>query len=162
MQLWWDSLCIREGRSANAILQSSESRLYTFSSETKEKLRKFRLGTSRAKDSQATIYQIDKHSLEIAQADDETYSNMQELADELPDHSPRYILLSYPLTLPSGRLSVPYVLIYYLPVTCNSESRMLYAGAKELMRNTAEVGRVIEMSEAEELETIESKLGSEG
>ena len=46
-----------------------------------------------------TADQIDKHNLEIAQADDETYTNMQELAEELPDHSPRYILLSYPLTL---------------------------------------------------------------
>ena len=45
------------------------------------------------------VDQIDKSTLEIAQADDETYSNMQELADELPDHSPRYVLLSYPLTL---------------------------------------------------------------
>lgn len=36
---------------------------------------------------------------------------------------------------------------------------MLYAGAKELMRNTAEVGRVIEIAEVEELETIEEKLG---
>lgn len=45
------------------------------------------------------VDQIDKHTLEIAQADDETYTNMQELGDELPDHSPRYILLSYPLTL---------------------------------------------------------------
>ncbi|MCJ1298825.1 hypothetical protein MMC08_001616 [Hypocenomyce scalaris] len=140
---------------------SSESRLYTFSPETKEKLRKFRLGTSRAKDPQAVIYQIDKHTLEIAQADKETYTNMQELADELPDHSPRYVLLSYPLTLPSGRLSVPYVLIYHLPVTCNAELRMLYAGAKELMRNTAEVGRVIEIENAEDLEDIESKLGAE-
>ena len=26
---------------------------------------------------------------------------MQELADELPDHSPRFVLLSYPLTLVS-------------------------------------------------------------
>ena len=42
---------------------------------------------------------IDKHTLEITQADDEVYTNMQELADELPDHSPRYVLLSYPLTL---------------------------------------------------------------
>ena len=39
---------------------------------------------------------------------------------------------------------------------------MLYAGAKELMRNTAEVGRVIELAEAEDLETIEAKLGGEG
>lgn len=36
---------------------------------------------------------------------------------------------------------------------------MLYAGAKELMRNTAEVGKVIEIAEAEELEAIEEKLG---
>lgn len=35
---------------------------------------------------------------------------------------------------------------------------MLYAGAKELMRNTAEVGKVIEINEAEELESIEEKL----
>ena len=62
---------------------------------------------------------------------------------------------------PSGRLSVPYVLLYYLPVTCNAELRMLYAGAKELMRNTAEAGRVIELESAEELENIEAKLTGE-
>lgn len=58
-------------------------------------------------------------------------------------------------------MSVPYVLLYYLPVTCNAELRMLYAGGKELMRNTAEVGRVIEMIEAEDLDTIQEKLGGE-
>lgn len=38
---------------------------------------------------------------------------------------------------------------------------MLYAGAKELMRNTAEVSRVIEIADAEELEEIEGTLGGE-
>lgn len=38
---------------------------------------------------------------------------------------------------------------------------MLYAGAKELMRNTAETGKVIEMAEAEDLEQIEEKLGKQ-
>ena len=38
---------------------------------------------------------------------------------------------------------------------------MLYAGAKELMRNTAEAGRVIEMTDPEDLELIEEKLGGE-
>lgn len=61
---------------------------------------------------------------------------------------------------PSGRLSVPYVLLYYLPVTCNAELRMLYAGAKELMRNTAEVGKVIEIDSAEDLEELPGKLGA--
>ncbi|KAK5144736.1 hypothetical protein LTR04_001479 [Oleoguttula sp. CCFEE 6159] len=105
--------------------------------------------------------QIDKKSLEISQADDEVYTNLQELGDELPDHSPRFVLLSYPLTLSSGRLSVPYVMLYYLPVTCNSELRMLYAGAKELMRNTAEVGKIIEIDTAEDLEEVEEKLKGE-
>lgn len=38
---------------------------------------------------------------------------------------------------------------------------MLYAGAKELMRNTAEVGRIIEVDDAEELQDIEEKLKGE-
>ena len=56
---------------------------------------------------------------------------------------------------------MPYVLLYYLPVTCNAEMRMLYAGAKELMRSVAEVGKVIEIDSAEDLEEIEAKLGGE-
>ena len=60
-----------------------------------------------------------------------------------------------------GRLSVPYVLLYYLPTTCNAESRMMYAGAKELMRNTAEVGRVIDIESAEDLEEIPTKLSAD-
>ena len=43
--------------------------------------------------------QIDKNTLEIAQVDDEVYTDMTALGDELPGHSPRYILLSYPMTL---------------------------------------------------------------
>lgn len=43
--------------------------------------------------------QIDKKTLEISQADDEVYTKMTDLSDELPDNSPRFVLLSYPLTL---------------------------------------------------------------
>ncbi|KAK6600317.1 gmf family protein [Botrytis cinerea] len=164
---------------------SSESRLYTFSTETKAHLRKFRLGTSRASDPQAVILWdkpyhqtatglrdmerllipsypldfIDKSNLEIKQDEDGTvYKDLESIGDDLPDHSPRFILLSYPCTLPSGRLSVPYVLIFYLPPTVNAEQRMLYAGAKELMRNTAEVSKVLEIESVEDLEEIPGKL----
>ncbi|OOF94592.1 hypothetical protein ASPCADRAFT_131207 [Aspergillus carbonarius ITEM 5010] len=139
----------------------SESRLYSFSPETKEKLRRFRLGTSRAKDPQAIIYVIDNKSQEIRPEDGEVYTKMVDLADELPESSPRFILLSYPLTLASGRLTVPYVLLYYLPENCNPSMRMMYAGAVELMRNTAEVNRVIEVYEEDDIISIESKLQSE-
>ncbi len=52
--------------------------------------------------------QIDKQSLEISQAADEIYSSMQDLADELPGHSPRFVLLSYPLTLVSTHDEMDY------------------------------------------------------
>ena len=61
----------------------------------------------------------------------------------------------------SGRLSVPYVLVAYMPTTTSSEQRMLYAGAKELMRKEAETGRVVDVEEAGEVEGIESVLKGE-
>jgi hypothetical protein len=109
-----------------------------------------------------SVYLIDKNTYEIRQDEDKTvYTSLEEVGDDLPDHAPRFILLSYPLTMGDGRLSVPYVLLFYLPVTCNAEIRMLYAGAKELMRNTAEVGRIIDIETAEDLEEIPDKLKSE-
>ncbi|KAH6607605.1 glia maturation factor beta [Trichoderma cornu-damae] len=142
--------------------KASESRLYKISGETKDHLRKFRLTTSRASKPQAVIYLIDKSTHEIRQDDEKTtYTSLDEIADDLPDHAPRFILLSYPLTLPDGRLSVPYVLLYYLPITCNAETRMLYAGAKELIRNTAEVNKVIDVESTEDLEDIPKQLATE-
>jgi hypothetical protein len=45
---------------------------------------------------------IDKHSLEIKQDEDKTvYKDLEEIGEDLPDHSPRFVLLSYPLTLVS-------------------------------------------------------------
>jgi len=37
---------------------------------------------------------------------------------------------------------------------------MLYASAKELMRNTAEVGKVLEIDSVDDLEEIPEKLGA--
>ena len=43
---------------------------------------------------------IDKATKEIKQDDDKTiYKSIEEIADDLPDHSPRFVLLSYPMTL---------------------------------------------------------------
>lgn len=51
-------------------------------------------------------------------------------------------------------------MIYYMPTTCNAAMRMLYVGAKELMRNTSEASRVLDIESAEELLDIPEKLGS--
>ncbi|KYK59272.1 GMF family protein [Drechmeria coniospora] len=105
---------------------------------------------------------IDKNTHEIRQDEDKTvYKSLEELAEDLPDHSPRYVLLSYPLTMADGRTSVPYVMLYYLPDTCNAAVRMLYAGAKELMRNTSEVGRIFDIESVDDLEQLPTRLASE-
>lgn len=52
-------------------------------------------------------------------------------------------------------------MLYYLPDTCNDAVRMLYAGAKELMRNTSEAGRVFDIESVDDLESLPAKLKSE-
>lgn len=40
--------------------------------------------------------------MEVKQDEDKTvYKNLEDIGDDLPDHSPRFVLLSYPLTLVS-------------------------------------------------------------
>ncbi|KAL1900325.1 hypothetical protein Cpir12675_001009 [Ceratocystis pirilliformis] len=139
---------------------SSEARLYNFSQDTRTHLRKFSLSTSRSKEPQAVIYLIDKNSYEIKQQDQTVYNSLEDISDALPDNSPRFVLLSYPLTLTDdGFKPVPYVLVYYLPATCNAGAKMMYAGAKELMRSTSNVGKVFDIEDAEDILEIPAKLG---
>lgn len=43
---------------------------------------------------------IDKHTYEIRQDEDKVvYKSLEEVGDDLPDHAPRFVLLSYPLTM---------------------------------------------------------------
>lgn len=39
--------------------------------------------------------------------DGEVYSDLESLADELPDHAPRFVLLSHPITLVGPQHAYP-------------------------------------------------------
>lgn len=56
---------------------------------------------------------------------------------------------------------MPYVMLNYLPPTASNDMRMLYASAKELLRTESQVGRIIEIDSAEDVEGIEEKLKGE-
>src|ERR1700761_375470 len=60
------------------------------------------------------IDQIDAKPQEIKPSSDETYNDLLELADDLPDSSPRFVLLSYPLTLVRPRQPLPPSLLLQL------------------------------------------------
>ncbi|KAL5601181.1 uncharacterized protein BROUX77_005430 [Berkeleyomyces rouxiae] len=139
----------------------SEARLYGISPDTKNDLRKFRMGTSSAKTPKAVIYLIDQNTQQIKQDDEEVYTTLEDISDALPENSPRFVLLSYPVTLPDGRSMAPYILVYYMPATCSTSARMMYAAAKELMRATSEVGKVFDIEDAEDLLELPTKLVGE-
>lgn len=103
--------------------------------------------------------EIDKETYEIKPSDENSIiDSIDDLIEELPDNNPRYIVLSYPFTLPDGRLKNPLVLLYWRPPTCGQESKMLYAAAVELIRDKAGVSKLIEVEEEEDIEDLEEQL----
>ena len=103
---------------------------------------------------------IDKANLAIT-PEEGIHSSLQDLSDELPENSPRFVLLSMPVTLKDGRSSVPYVMVSFMPPTCSNEQRMIYAGAREMLRNEAGVGKVLDVEDEEGIEGLQERL-SEG
>ncbi|KAK6458272.1 uncharacterized protein RJT20DRAFT_126253 [Scheffersomyces xylosifermentans] len=132
--------------------------LYSFSSETLAELRKFRFGSARISTMQAAIYTIDTTSYEIKKENDEPVVSVEDLIEELPDNSPRYIVLSYPYKLPDGRLKTPLVLLYWIPPTSSQGSRMLYAAAVEEFREKAGVSKLIKVEDEDDFEDLEEQL----
>lgn len=98
--------------------------------------------------------EIDKESYEVRKEDDEVYDNIEDLIEELPDNSARFVVLSYPFKLPDGRLKSPLVLVYWRPPTSGQASKMLYAGAVELIRDKAGVSKYVLIRKETVIETI--------
>lgn len=107
---------------------------------------------------QAIIYAIDKSSNYVTRESESPIESIEELMEELPDNSARYVLLSYPIKLSDGRIKNPFVLLYWRPPTSGQENKMLYAGAVELFREKAGVSKLIEIEEEEDFEDLEEKL----
>ncbi|KAG5366217.1 Protein AIM7 [Yarrowia sp. B02] len=131
--------------------------LYTFPDSTLKELNKFRFASARVDKPQAMILEINKndYSIQIADTDDDyPFSSAEEIVENLPDNTPRYIVLSHPIDKPDGRKSSVLAMIYYRPATSTQEARMLYAGAVELVRGKAGVSKFIEIDDEEEFENL--------
>ncbi|KAL3233675.1 hypothetical protein RNJ44_03715 [Nakaseomyces bracarensis] len=129
------------------------SNLYQIAPETKEKIRKFRISTSRAETVKALPLKIEpKPSYKIVIEEDELEEleeaeDLSDFGDILPDNSPRYVLIAYPLTNKDGIKQTPLVLLYWKPQTVVSQEwKMLYAGALELIRNECGTSKLVEVS----------------
>lgn len=90
----------------------------------------------------ARIFSIDKTTYEVAPESEDEYTSLEEIADELPDHAPRFVLLSYPVTRGDGRKATPYVLLawvsfYRFPERVGRESKKTSAIKGPLRREKA-------------------------
>jgi len=87
-------------------------------------------------------------------------TNTEEVRESLPDHQPRFVLLSYPLVQRDGRQSFPLIFIFSTPRDCMPTLQMMYAGSKLSLVDKIRPQKIFEIRELEDLteDYIESKL----
>lgn len=93
---------------------------------------------------------------------DEEYEDIsiEDLVAELPDHLPRYILLSYILKHDDGRISFPMIFLFVSPTGVKPEMQMMYAGSKLTVVQASNATKVFELRDLDELtdEYLNNKL----
>ncbi|KAI8140093.1 hypothetical protein BJV82DRAFT_671864 [Fennellomyces sp. T-0311] len=129
--------------------------------ELVEKLKQFRFAKYSSGNA-AFVLQIDRKQLKIVE--DEVYDDItiEDLVEELPENTPRFIILSYELQHSDGRKNFPLVFIYWSPSTAKAEVHMLYASAKTYLQEKIGVTRDLDIREPEMLtdEFLEQNLKS--
>ncbi|KAN0123886.1 glia maturation factor beta [Russula decolorans] len=126
--------------------------------ELKDSIRKFRF--TRHKGNAALVVKINKQKLIMEEVDRLDDISLEELADELPESSPRYVVLSYNLVHKDGRTSSPLVLINWAP-TCEIGLLTLHATALLDFQNTVDVTKCLEVRDGAEgltKDILEAKL----
>ncbi|KAF9079413.1 hypothetical protein BGX29_003719 [Mortierella sp. GBA35] len=106
----------------------------------------------RSEGNAALICKIDKNKLLIELDEDAEGLSLEDLAELLPENTPRYVVLSYELKHNDGRLSYPLVFLYYSPKGVKPELNMLYASAKTYFQNTVGLGKVFDLQDSESLD----------
>ena len=67
---------------------------------------------------------------------------LEDLAEQLPAHQPRYVAYSYCYTHDDGRVSYPLCFIFISPAGCKPELQMMYAGSKNNLVQEGEFTKV--------------------
>lgn len=133
--------------------------IITISSTTKQQLRKFRLSPIKQSSTviPTQIYKIDKDQTLVLDEGLELQS-IEELGDELPDNSPRFVIMNYGYTKADGRYVSPLVGIYWRPDTAKGETKMLYAGAVEIFKKEIGCNLWLECSDEEDIPDLKTEI----
>lgn len=122
----------------------------------KDDLRKFRFSKRSMQGSAAFIIKINKSKLVMEKVEQFDEISIDELAEELPENAPRYVVLSHELNHPDGRKSYPLVLVNWAPTSSETSLLTLHASALLDFQKIADVSKVIEIRDGPELLTKEA------
>ncbi|XP_046445284.1 glia maturation factor beta-like [Daphnia pulex] len=127
-------------------------------STLKDDLRKFRF--RKATNNAAIIMKVDREKQLIFKEEELEDIDVDELREALPEHQPRFLVYSFKLDHGDGRISYPMCFIFSSPQDSKTELQMMYAGSKLELVKVAELTKVFEIRELEELteEWLHSKL----
>ncbi|KAG7785879.1 hypothetical protein KL910_000654 [Ogataea haglerorum] len=102
---------------------------------------------------------IDPQSYEVLYEEpDDKIESIDALLEELPDNSPRFVVLSYSKTLDDGRLSNPLVLVYHRPLTAKQDAKMLYAGCLEQFKGEVSANRFVEVADEDDWDALRAEV----
>eukprot|EP00095_Tigriopus_kingsejongensis_P007590 snap_masked-scaffold417_size177606-processed-gene-0.14 protein:Tk07590 transcript:snap_masked-scaffold417_size177606-processed-gene-0.14-mRNA-1 annotation:"glia maturation factor gamma" len=122
----------------------------TMDPKLKEQLKAFRF--RRETTSQAIIMKIDTEKMLLVCEDVLEDITTEELRDELPERQPRFVVYSFRLDHSDQRVSYPMCLIFSTPRDCKIELQVMYAGTKLNLVKEAELTKVFEVRDLEELD----------
>ncbi|KIK98705.1 hypothetical protein PAXRUDRAFT_649675 [Paxillus rubicundulus Ve08.2h10] len=125
-----------------------------------DSLRKFSFA-KRSQGSAAFVVKIDKNKLTMEEEDQFDNISIGDLVEELPENSPRYVVLSYELKHGDGRTSFPLVLINWAPPSSETKSMTLHASAFIHFQRAANLNKVVDIYDGAEgltKEVIDAKL----
>ncbi|XP_055295883.1 glia maturation factor gamma [Sitodiplosis mosellana] len=119
------------------------------SPEVKDELRKFRFRKDCA--NCALILKVDREKQLVCVDELLDEISVDELQEQLPGHQPRYIVYSYKMVHDDKRISYPMCFIFYTPRDSQMELQIMYAGSKRALQREADLTRVYEVRELDEL-----------
>ncbi|KAG8900489.1 hypothetical protein FRB99_006017 [Tulasnella sp. 403] len=140
-----------------------QSQTIDISPTLKQNLRKFRFARRQgtAVFIGGPIPKVNKQKLLLEEVEQLEDISIEELAEELPEAAPRFVVLSYVLKHTDGRTSYPLILINWTPSGSETGLMTLHASAFILFQELSDTSRTIEIRDGAEgltKEVIEAKL----
>eukprot|EP01095_Lingulamoeba_sp_RSL-Kostka_P006310 TRINITY_DN197_c0_g1_i1.p1 TRINITY_DN197_c0_g1~~TRINITY_DN197_c0_g1_i1.p1 ORF type:complete len:140 (+),score=46.90 TRINITY_DN197_c0_g1_i1:71-490(+) len=108
----------------------------------------------------AFIMKINKETLEVELEEIIEEIPFDELADEVPAATPRFIAYSYKYTHNDGRVSYPLIFIFYCPPGIRPELNVMYASTKQNLSHELSIMKIFDIRNIDDFdeEWLKNKL----